>query len=234
MDISGNLLQKKKEIIKLGQYTNKGLYNAYKKNNKERAEGDYYATPSCEVTNILETLGYNFTGKTILEPCVGGGHMVAGIQKYLDTHEQTAAALKGTDFKDREFRSNRWELQYDLDFLADDYPIDKADVIIMNPPYATLEPFLIRALEIAQDKLIVLCRMQVLEGIGRYEKIFEHNPPTAIYQYVDRIQCWKGGVKPTGSSSQGYCWLIWDNLSKRNFNNIEPPKLYWLRRSNQY
>lgn len=234
MDISGNLLQKKKEIIKLGQYTNKGLYNAYKKNNKERAEGDYYATPTAEVTNILETLGYNFTGKTILEPCVGGGHMVAGIQKYLDTHEQTAAALKGTDFKDREFRSNRWELQYDLDFLADDYPIDKADVIIMNPPYATLEPFLIRALEIAQDKLIVLCRMQVLEGIGRYEKIFEHNPPTAIYQYVDRIQCWKGGVKPTGSSSQGYCWLIWDNLSKRNFNNIEPPKLYWLRRSNQY
>lgn len=218
----------------MGQYTNNGLLNGYKKNNKEREELDYYATPSCEVTNILETLGYNFTGKTILEPCVGGGHMVAGIQKYLDTHEQTAAALKGTDFKDREFRSNRWELQYDLDFLADDYPIDKADVIIMNPPYATLEPFLIRALEIAQDKLIVLCRMQVLEGIGRYEKIFEHNPPTAIYQYVDRIQCWKGGVKPTGSSSQGYCWLIWDNLSKRNFNNIEPPKLYWLRRSNQY
>ena len=43
----------------------------------------------------------------------------------------------------------------------------------MNPPYSTLEPFLIRALEIAQDKLIVLCRMQVLEGEGRYEKIFK-------------------------------------------------------------
>lgn len=74
--------------------------------------------------------------------------------------------------------------------------------------------------------------MQVLEGLSRYEKIFKNNPPTKMYQYIDRIQCWKNGIKPNGSSSQGYCWLIWDNLSKRNFNNIEPPKLYWLKRSN--
>lgn len=214
----------------MGQYTNKGLYNAYKKNNKERAEGDYYATPTAEVTNILETLGYDFTGKTILEPCVGGGHMVAGIQKYLDTHEQTAAALKGTDFRDREFRSNRWELQYDLDFLADDYPIDKADVIIMNPPYATLEPFLIRALEITQDKLIVLCRAQVLEGAGRFEKVFKDNPPNDIYGYVERIQCWKSGEKPSGSSAQMYAWLVWDKARPVG----DGPVWHWLHRSGEY
>lgn len=213
----------------MGQYTNKGLYNGYKKNQKEREELDYYATPTAEVVNILETLGYDFSGQSILEPCIGGGHMVAGIQKYLNAHEQTAAALKGTDFKDRDFRSNIWELQYDLDFLADDYPIDSVDVIIMNPPYATLEPFLIRALEIAQDKLIVLCRMQVLEGASRYEKIFKDNPPTEIYQYVDRIQCWKGGVKPTGSSAQGYCWLVW----KKN-EPAAAPTLHWIRRSEEY
>lgn len=45
----------------MGQYTNKGLYNAYKKNNKEREELDFYATPTAEVENILETLGYDFT-----------------------------------------------------------------------------------------------------------------------------------------------------------------------------
>ena len=213
----------------MGQYTSNGLLNGYKKNNKEREELDYYATPTAEVTNILETLGYDFSGQTILEPCVGGGHMIAGIQKYLDAHQQTAAALKGTDFKDREFRSNRWELQYDLDFLADDYPIDKADVIVMNPPYATIEPFLIRALEIAQDKLIVLCRTQVLEGSGRYEKVFKDNPPTEIYQYVDRIQCWKGGVKPSGTSAQAYCWLIWDKKAP-----AAAPTLHWIHRSEEY
>lgn len=213
----------------MGQYTNNGLLNGYKKNNKEREELDYYATPTAEVVNILETLGYDFSGKSILEPCVGGGHMVAGIQKYLDAHDQIAAALKGTDFKDRDFRSNRWELQYDLDFLADDYPIDNVDVIIMNPPYATIEPFLIRALEIAQDKLIVLCRTQVLEGAGRYDKIFKDNPPTDVYQYVDRIQCWKGGVKPTGTSAQAYCWLVWDKKAP-----AAAPKLHWIRRSKEY
>lgn len=213
----------------MGQYTTNGLLNGYKKNNKEREELDYYATPTAEVRNILETLGYDFSGKTILEPCCGGGHMIAGIQEYLDNNDQIATALIGTDFKDREFRSTKWQLQYGLDFLDDNYPIDKADVIIMNPPYSTIEPFLIRALEIAQDKLIVLCRTQVLEGSGRYEKIFIDNPPTDVYQYVDRIQCWKGGVKPTGTSAQAYCWLVWDKKA-----SAAAPKLHWIRRSKEY
>ena len=213
----------------MGQYTNKGLYNGYKKNQKEREELDYYATPTAEVKNILDTLGYDFTGQTILEPCIGGGHMIAGIQKYLDENEQIPAQCYGTDFKDRDFRSTKWDLQYGIDTLSDDYPIDKADIVIMNPPYSTIEPFLIRALEIAQDKLIVLCRTQVLEGASRYNNIFKNNPPTEIYQYIDRIQCWKGGKKPTGSSAQAYCWLVWDKKAP-----AATPKLYWMHRSKEY
>lgn len=213
----------------MGQYTNKGLYNGYKKNQKEREELDYYATPTTEVKNILDTLGYDFTDKSILEPCCGGGHMIAGIQQYITNNLQTPKSLQGTDYMDREFRSSIWHLQYGLDFLADDYPIDNVDIIIMNPPYSTIEPFLIRALEIAQDKLIVLCRTQVLEGSGRYEKIFKDNPPTDIYQYVDRIQCWKGGIKPSGTSAQAYCWLVWDKKAP-----AAAPKLHWIRRSKEY
>lgn len=213
----------------MGQYSKQGLLNGYKKNNKEREELDYYATPTVEVVNILETLGYDFSGKTILEPCVGEGHMVAGIQQYLNAHDQVPEKLIGTDYKDRGFRSNIWQLMYDLDTLDDEYPVDKADVIIMNPPYATIEPFLIRALEIAKDKVIVLCRTQVIEGAGRYENIFKDNPPTAIYQYVDRIQCWKGGVKPTGTSAQAYCWLVWDKKAP-----AAAPTLHWIRRSGEY
>lgn len=213
----------------MGQYTNNGLLNGYKKNNKEREELDYYATPTTEVKNILDTLGYDFTDKSILEPCCGGGHMIAGIQQYITNNLQTPKSLQGTDYMDREFRSSIWHLQYGLDFLADDYPIDNVDIIIMNPPYSTIEPFLIRALEIAQDKLIVLCRTQVLEGSGRYEKIFKDNPPTDIYQYVDRIQCWKGGIKPSGTSAQAYCWLVWDKKAP-----AAAPKLHWIRRSKEY
>ena len=214
----------------MGQYTNKGLYNGYKKNQKEREELDYYATPTAEVKNILDTLGYDFTGKTILEPCIGGGHMVAGIQKYLDENNQVPTQCYGTDFKDRDFCSTKWALQYNVDTLSDDYPINEVDVVIMNPPYATLEPFLIRGLEIAQDKLIVLCRAQALEGAGRFEKIFKDNPPNDIYGYIERIQCWKGGEKPSGSSAQMYAWLIWDKSKPVG----EGPVWHWLHRSKEY
>lgn len=220
----------------MGQYTNKGLYNSYKKNNKERAELDYYATPTAEVVNILNTLNYNFSGETILEPCIGGGHMLNGIIQYCEENNQNPTKYIGTEWADRGYLNPKAELIYGLDFLADDYPIEEADIIIMNPPYATLEPFLIRALEIAQDKLIVLCRTQVLEGVSRYKNIFSKNPPTDIYQYIDRIQCWKNGEKPTGSSAQAYCWLVWDIgeiiFNKESGVEFAPPKLHWIHRVN--
>ena len=217
----------------MGQYTKNGLLNGYKKNNKERAELDYYATPTAEVENILDTLHYDFTGASILEPCVGGGHMLDGIIRYLDQHGQTPKSIIGTEWADRGYRNDRCNITYGLDFLDDDYPCEKADVIIMNPPYATLEPFLIRALEIAQEKIIVLCRTQVLEGASRYKNIFQTNPPDEIYQYIDRIQCWKNGKKPTGSSAQAYCWLIWKDISETSdlTRAFIKPQLNWIHRA---
>lgn len=69
----------------MGQYTNKGLYNAYDKNHKEREKDDYYATPTNEVFNILTELNIDFSHQTILEPCIGGGHMANGIEEYLSS-----------------------------------------------------------------------------------------------------------------------------------------------------
>lgn len=212
----------------MGQYTKNGLYNGYKKNQKERAELDYYATPSCEVRNILDILGLDLHHKVVLEPCIGGGHMLNAIIDYCDDNNMNPILI-GTDFKDRGYDNEKANIRYDLDFLADDYPVPTADVIIMNPPYATLEPFLIRALEIAKDYLVVLCRTQVIEGEGRYNNIFIDNPPAYVYQYVNRIQCWKDGIRPAGSSSQAYCWLVWDK-SKID----QEPVLRWIKRSANY
>lgn len=212
----------------MGQYNIKGLYNGYKKNSSERAELDYYATPICETKNILDILNLDFNNKTILEPCCGEGHMIEAIRSY-GQEKNMLFTLMASDFKDRGYNMEEGKIQYDLDFLADDYPFSSANIVIMNPPYATLEPFLIRALEIAQDYLIVLCRTQVIEGEGRYNNIFTKNPPTYVYQYVNRIQCWKNGIKPSGSSAQAYCWLVWDK-SKVGQETI----LRWIKRSNKY
>lgn len=217
----------------MGQYTKNGLLNGYKKNNKERAELDYYATPTAEVENILNALQYDFSGKSILEPCVGGGHMLDGIINYCDQHGQIPKSIIGTEWADRGYTNERCNITYELDFLDDDYPAHEADVIVMNPPYATLEPFLIRALEIARRDLIVLCRTQVLEGASRYKNVFADNPPDEIYQYIDRIQCWKNGKKPTGSSAQAYCWLVWKQMNITG-TAVRPnikPQLNWIHRA---
>lgn len=214
----------------MGQYTKNGLYNAYKKNNKEREALDYYATPTVEVRNILDTLGYDFSGMTILEPCVGGGHMAQAIYDYVVENKQCGVKLIGSDVKDRGFRDDNWSLSYGHDFLGDDYPFDSADIIVMNPPYAILEPFMIRALEIAKKKLVVLGRIQAVEGEGRYEKIYADNPPTDLYQYVDRIQCWRDGTEPEGSSAQGYMWLVWDFENKPADGC---PRFHWIRRDDK-
>lgn len=216
----------------MGQYTNKGLYNAYDKNHKERDKLDYYATPTVEVENILDELNISFISQSVLEPCIGGGHMAEGIENYIYKNGYIEKVqLIGTDIRDRGYQNDIWDLEYGLDFFADDYPYDEADWVIMNPPYGVIEPFTIRALDIAKKGVIMLGRLQFLEGEGRFEKILQFNPPTDVYVYVDRIQCWKDGLKPDGSSAQAYAWFVW-NREKNNEYLVEP-RVHWIRRADK-
>jgi hypothetical protein len=162
--------------------------------------------------------------------------MADGIDSYIMTKYQTPKEIKsirciGTDIKNRGYINEAWELEYELDFFADDYPNNEADWIIMNPPYGVIEPFTIRALEIAKKGVIMLARLQFLEGEGRYEKILQYNPPTDVYIYVDRVQCWKDGLKPDGSSAQAYAWFIWDRTKSNEY--LVEPKIHWIRRADK-
>ena len=218
----------------MGQYTNKGLYNKYDKNHKERNKLDYYATPTVEVINILEEIEPNFINKSILEPCIGGGHMANGIEEYIYKQGYIEKVqLIGTDIRNRGYENDIWELYCgpEYDFFSDDYPFDDVDWIVMNPPYSVIEPLTIRALEIAKKAVIMLARLQFLEGEGRFDNILQYNPPTDVYVYVDRIQCWKDGLKPEGSSAQAYAWFVW-NREKHNEYLVEP-RVHWIRRADK-
>ena len=94
----------------MGQYSKKGLYSGYDKNHKEREALDYYATPTKEVVNILETIGLDLKGKYVLEPCCGGGHMVEGILQY-----EPKAKIIATDVQGRE---NHFAAEHILKILA--------------------------------------------------------------------------------------------------------------------
>lgn len=153
----------------MGLYHKMGGYSGYDKNNKERDSLDYYSTPIEEVENILNHIGLNLNKKTILEPCCGGGHMVQGIINYIDTQKYDSKLwrLIATDIQKRKsiLRDCDWKAGKEYDFLSDSYPyIDNIDYIIMNPPYSVAEPFLLKSLAIANKGVLMLARLQFLEG----------------------------------------------------------------------
>ena len=200
----------------MGQYNKKGMYSGYDKNNKEREALDYYATPPQEVTNILKTMGLEITAQDyVLDPACGGGHMMKGIVDYFPRVQ-----LIGTDIKDRttqlikDLKENTNSTYYygkEYDFLSDEYPIKECDYIIMNPPFSIIIPFVQHSLNIAKKGVLMFGRLQFLESVARYEKIFIDNPPTDVWVYVDRIACYKNGDFSTKPSSvQAYAWFYWD------------------------
>lgn len=219
----------------MGLYNKQGLYAGYKKNNKEREALDYYATPSREVTNILEVLNLNLNRCDILEPCAGGGHMVKGILDYIyeQGYDSKLWRLFATDAKQRPIIDSIYKNTMEIltgeqyDFLSDSYPYDKADYVIMNPPFTIIEPFVIRGLEIAQKGLLVFGRLQFLEGQSRYENILKNNPPTEIYVYVDRVKCGKNGDFANTEAIQAYAWFYWD---KKKMKDNHITELHWIRR----
>ena len=239
----------------MGQYSKKGNYSGYDKNNKEREALDYYATPPQEVTNILNAIKPNFVaGDRILDPGCGGGHLIKGLLDY----KFYDATVIGTDIKDRKNWFLQNLLQYqdfrkdiettegiagiytghhlifnygkEYDFLLDSYPYDEVDYIIMNPPYNLLIPFIKQSLAIAKKGVLMLARLQFLEGQKRYEEILKQTPFTDMYVYVDRIACYKNGDFSTKPSSvQAYAWFYWDKTNP--LKEGEEPRVHWLRRA---
>lgn len=187
-------------------YNKKGLYNGYDKNHKERDALDYYATPPKEVTNILNIMQLNLKNQSILEPCAGGGHMLEGILAY-----EPEAKIIASDIQKRSSLTTILTGK-EFDFLSDEYPLaQNIDYIIMNPPYGVIEPFCMKALGVASKGVLMLGRLQFLEGQSRFNKIFNECPPTDVYVYIERINCFKNGdFNNPQASAQAYAWFYWD------------------------
>lgn len=213
-------------------FSKRGTYSGYDKNHKEREALDYYSTPTEEVENILNVMNLDLDHTTVLEPCCGGGHMVQGIVNYCSKYDSKLWKLYATDIKDRSsvLRKDDYKAGPDYDFLSDDYPCHYGiDYIIMNPPYSVIEPFVMKALGIADKGVLMLGRLQFLEGQGRYKNIFKDYPPTDVYIYVDRIFCYKNGdTSIKQASAQAYAWFFWDLNG-----NSKDTKIHWIRRADK-
>lgn len=145
------------------------------------------------------------------EPACGEGHMAEPLKEYF--REVVASDVKDYGYGD-----------HTVDFLQCERLARKydADWIITNPPFGDkMDQFILKALHLAGTGVAMLVRLQCLETVGRYEKIFRDTPPTLISFFVERVPMHKGRWEPDGDTMTAYIWLTW-------IKGAQPQAPFWI------
>lgn len=96
------------------------------------------------------------------------------------------------------FSSDKYDRGYGVrgvDFLEQYEAEPFNGSIITNPPYSFINDWIVKSLKMAKYKVYIFARIQTIETIDRYNRIFKDNPPVNICPFVKRINCYRGGVK---------------------------------------
>ena len=182
-----------------------------------RVEDDYYAT-NPEAVKMLLTK-YTFDAHTILEPCVGGGHIANAINDFYTNKRE----ITGMDLVDRGYPGT-----IVADFLT--YKTDKKyEGIITNPPYSLAKEFVEKGMELLEDdgQMAMFLKIQFLEGAKRKE-LFDKYPPKYIYVFRNRMATWNNGLEKdpkTGkrwATTMCHAWFVWEKGS------TSEPVVRWL------
>ena len=172
----------------------------------EKADNDFYATNPQTVIEFLNQAFDEFEDvKTIWENACGEGHLSDVLKDYFDCN------FIDTDLIDRNY------CEQTVDFLNSDFN-PNADLIITNPPFSLVNDFIMKGLEKTNRYLVYLCKIQMLETVGRKE-ILESSPLKYIYVHSKRQATWKDGkeLDPQGkkwATTMCLAWFVWDKEYK--------------------
>lgn len=176
------------------------LITGGRSDNWERQEHDFYATPTKTTKAILDKVSLE---GSILEPACGMGHISKVIKDYYPNNK-----VISTDLYDYGYGETN------IDFLTHDYG-SKFDNIVTNPPFKLALPFVERALELSNDKVLMLMKVQFLESKNRRE-FLENSPLRYVYCFSERQATMRNGweLNPkTGkpwSTALFLAWFVWE------------------------
>jgi hypothetical protein len=169
----------------------------------KREENDFYATnPETLKLFLYEFWKDNSFEGDILEPACGQGHISETLKEMLPNFNITS-----TDLIDRGYGEGG------VNFLTHDYS-KTFNTVITNPPFSLAKEFIEKGLEIADKYVIMLCKIQLLEGAKRKD-MFLNTPLKYVYVHTTRQATWKEG-KPTDSKGKKWAttmclaWFVWD------------------------
>lgn len=130
------------------------------------------------------------------ECCAGEGHMAETMRRYF-------GEVYASDVFD-------YGVGYDVEDILDPYvPLERRDVLMTNPPFPIAMEIVLRALKARIPNVFVVCRSNWIEGIDRYQSLFEKRPPTFIAPYVERVPMVEGRYDAGASSATSYSWFGW-------------------------
>lgn len=163
---------------------------------------DYFPTPPWATRALIERVlrrHWNIPAARLVsawEPASGEGHIAEVLSEYFQ-------CVDASDIHDYGYA------QPDFDFL-NCAAVEDCDWIITNPPFNDkAEAFILRALDLAQVGVAMFLRLQWLESVGRYERIFKPHPPAIIAQFAERVPLHKGRWEPDGTTATAYLWIVW-------------------------
>jgi hypothetical protein len=146
--------------------------------------------------------------QTCLEPACGAGHMSKVLAEYFK-------AVQSFDIHDYRYGEVK-------DYLKTPLPVNSFDWVITNPPFRLAEEFALRSLKVARRGVAILARTVFMESVGRYERLFQKDPPSKFAQFTERVPMVKGRLDRKASTATGYCWLVWEKESSGR------PEVIWI------
>lgn len=153
------------------------------------------------------------------EPACNRGHMAQPLREYFDSVHASDIFDYGEEWSGQERV---------VDFLWPNSESPKiarhpVDWIISNPPFKLAEQFIARGRGLATVGCAMLVRTSFLEGVGRYERLYNVTPPSIIAQFVERLPMVKGRIDRKVSTATSYAWLVWiKDCAPRPFQWIPP------------
>jgi hypothetical protein len=161
----------------------------------------------------LALLDHEVLNGNTLEPACGQGHIIRAVKM-----RYPEAEIHGSDLVQRDDIFSLFSLGCGMfsgiDFLGNTYYKDEYDNIITNPPFSLVQPFIEKALDVANKKVIMFCKIQLLEGSAR-KQLFEHSPLKTVYVFSRRVNPLRNGEETDENgkpwaSTMCFAWFVWD------------------------
>lgn len=158
-----------------------------------REKNDFYSTDPIAIDYLMD---YEIFDNHIWECACGNGNLSKRLESYGYTVYSTDKYYHGYGKRES------------VDFLKQTKQFDGD--IITNPPYKYATEFILKALELTNNKVAMFCKIQLVESYKRYEKIFKHTPPSRILPFVNQIDCYRNDDRTLTGSTVCYAWFVWE------------------------